>query len=48
MSVCDDPGVGEIERREPGASGMIGGSIGDRSGLASSEHVRNKSAAGES
>ena len=42
MSVCADPVTGEMERREPGVSGMIGGSIGDRSGIASSEHERNK------
>lgn len=44
MSVCDEPDTGEMERREPGVSGMIGGSIGDRSGIASSGHARNQSA----
>jgi len=34
-SVCDDPDMGEMERREPGVSGMIGGSIGDCSGIES-------------
>ena len=42
MSVCDDPLMGEMDRREPGVSGMIGGSIGDCSGIASSEFARNK------
>jgi hypothetical protein len=32
--------MGEMERREPGASGMIGGRIGDRSGIASSGSSR--------
>jgi hypothetical protein len=41
-SVCADPITGEMERREPGVSGIIGGSIGDRSGMASSGHARNK------
>lgn len=36
MSTCDDPDIGEMERRDPGVSGMIGGSIGDRSGITSS------------
>ena len=42
ISVCADPVMGDMERREPGASGMIGGSIGDRSGIASSGQARNK------
>jgi hypothetical protein len=41
-SVCADPVMGEMERREPGVSGIIGGSIGDCSGMASSGHARNK------
>lgn len=41
-SVCVDPEMGEMERREPGVSGIIGGSIGDRSGMASSGRAPNK------
>ncbi len=44
MSACDDPDMGEMERRGPGVSGMIGGSIGDRSGITSSGNACNKSA----
>lgn len=40
ISVCADPVMGEMERREPGVSGMIGGSIGDCSGIASSGSSR--------
>jgi hypothetical protein len=39
---CADPDMGEMERRDPGVSGMIGGSIGDCSGIASSEYARDK------
>lgn len=38
-SVCVDPDMGDMERSEPGVSGIIGGSIGDRSGMPSSGHA---------
>jgi len=43
LSFLDDADLGLIERSEPGVSGMIGGSMGDRSGIASSGNVNGKS-----
>jgi len=34
VSFFDDAEIGEIERSEPGASGMMGGSVGNPSGIA--------------
>jgi len=36
LTFLDDVDLGLIERSEPGVSGIMGGSIGDRSGIASS------------
>jgi hypothetical protein len=44
VSFFDDAEIGEIERSEPGASGMMGGSVGNPSGIALSENVNGGSA----
>jgi hypothetical protein len=43
ISSFDDAEIGVIERSDPGDSGMMGGSMGDCSGIASSGHAHSRS-----